>query len=71
MSLYALNAISPIDGRYKSKTRELSAYYSEAALIKYRLRIEVEYFISLCELPLPQLENFDTNLYEPIKENLS
>ena len=68
MSLYALNAISPVDGRYQSKTKELSSYYSEAALIKYRLRVEVEYFISLCELPLPQLENFDAKLYEPLRK---
>ena len=68
MSLYALNAISPVDGRYQSKTKELSSYYSEAALINYRLRVEVEYFISLCELPLPQLENFDTKLYEPLRK---
>ena len=68
MSLYALNAISPIDGRYQSKTKELSFYYSEAALIKYRLRVEVEYFISLCELPLPQLENFDAKVYEPLRK---
>ena len=68
MSLYALNAISPIDGRYQSKTKELSSYYSEAALVKYRLRVEVEYFISLCELPLPQLENFDAKLYQPLKK---
>lgn len=68
MSLYALNAISPVDGRYHSKTKELSSYYSEAALIKYRLRVEVEYFISLCELPLPQLEKFDAKLYEPLRK---
>tara|TARA_B100000900_G_scaffold403637_1_gene410954 strand:- start:255 stop:1607 length:1353 start_codon:yes stop_codon:yes gene_type:complete len=68
MSLYALNAISPVDGRYQSKTKELSSYYSEAALINYRLRVEVEYFISLCELPLPQLENFDAKLYEPLRK---
>ena len=68
MSLYALNAISPVDGRYQSKTKELSSYYSEAALIKYRLRVEVEYFISLCELPLPQLENFDVKLYESLRK---
>ena len=68
MSLYALNAISPIDGRYQSKTKELSSYYSEAALIKYRIRVEVEYFISLCELPLPQLENFDAKLYQPLRK---
>ena len=68
MSLHALNAISPVDGRYQSKTKELSSYYSEAALIKYRLRVEVEYFISLCELPLPQLENFDAKLYKPLRK---
>ena len=68
MSLHALNAISPVDGRYQSKTKELSLYYSEAALIKYRLRVEVEYFISLCELPLPQLEKFDAKLYEPLRK---
>lgn len=68
MSLYALNAISPVDGRYQSKTKELSSYYSEAALIKYRLRVEVEYFISLCELPLPQLENFDGKRYESLRK---
>jgi len=68
MSLSALTAISPIDGRYHNKADELSAYYSEAALIKYRLRIEVEYFISLCELPLPQLENFDTVLFGALRD---
>ena len=68
MSLNALNAISPIDGRYKSKARELSAYYSEAALIKYRLRIEVEYFISLCKATPSSMENFDTNLYEDLRK---
>ena len=68
MSLYSLNAISPIDGRYQSKTKELSSYYSEAALIKYRLRVEVEYFISLCKLPLPQLEKFDAKLFEILRK---
>ena len=68
MSLYALNAISPLDGRYQSKIKELSSYYSEAALIKYRLRVEVEYFISLCELPLPQLKKFDAKLYETLRK---
>ena len=68
MSLSALTAISPIDGRYHSKANELSAFYSEAALIKYRLRVEVEYFISLCELPLPQLENFDSDLYDSLRD---
>ena len=54
-----LNAVSPIDGRYQQQTQELSAYFSEAALMKYRLIVEVEYFISLCELPLPQLKEVD------------
>ena len=58
MSLNSLTAISPIDGRYKSKTERLKNYFSESALIKYRVLIEVEYFISLCELPLPQLKKF-------------
>ena len=68
MSLSALTAISPIDGRYHKKANELSTFYSEAALIKYRLRVEVEYFISLCELPLPQLEDFDSNLYGSLRD---
>lgn len=68
MSLSALTAISPIDGRYHSKANEFSAFYSEAALIKYRLRVEVEYFISLCELPLPQLEDFNSDLYGSLRD---
>ena len=68
MSLSALNAISPIDGRYHSKTKELSAYYSESALIKYRLQVELEYFIALCELPLPQLEKFNTDLFGSLRK---
>jgi adenylosuccinate lyase len=63
MSLTALTAISPIDGRYQSKTTELGNFYSEAALIKYRVKVEIEYFIGLCEIPLPQLENFDKSLF--------
>ncbi len=59
MSLTSLNAIAPIDGRYHLQTQELSAYFSEKALIKYRVLVEVEYFISLCELPLLQLSDFD------------
>ena len=58
MSPNSLTAISPIDGRYSSKTEKLKNYFSESALIKYRVLIEVEYFISLCELPLPQLKSF-------------
>jgi adenylosuccinate lyase len=60
MQLSELNAVSPIDGRYRSKTASLSPYFSEEALIKYRVQIEVEYFIALCELPLPQLAAIDT-----------
>lgn len=60
MSLNQLNAISPIDGRYGHKTSSLRAYFSEEALMKYRVQVEIEYFIALCELPLPQLANFDS-----------
>ena len=59
MNLNSLTAISPIDGRYRSKTVELDDFFSEYALIRYRVMVEVEYFIALCELPLPQLEDFD------------
>ena len=59
MNLSPLTAISPIDGRYRSKTVELDDFFSEFALIRYRVMVEVEYFISLCELPLPQLEKFN------------
>jgi len=62
-----LTAISPIDGRYQNKTQELSAYFSEFALIKYRVQVEVEYFIALCELPLPQLNGFDTHNVERLR----
>ena len=58
MELSLLSAISPIDGRYRGKTKSLAGYFSEYALIKYRVRVEIEYFIALCELPLPQLEGF-------------
>ncbi|MGC6469942.1 MAG: adenylosuccinate lyase [Flavobacteriales bacterium] len=74
MSFSPLTTISPIDGRYQSKTSELSEFYSESALIKYRLRVEIEYFIALCELPLPQLEKFDSKLYHKLRliyENFS
>ena len=53
--LNELTAISPVDGRYRNKTEKLADYFSEQALIRYRIRVEVEYFIALCELPLPQL----------------
>lgn len=67
MLLTALNAISPIDGRYRSKTKSLAPYFSEEALIKYRVQVEIEYFISLCELPLPQLVDFNPSLFEELR----
>lgn len=67
MKLDALTAVSPIDGRYRSKTQDLASYFSEYALIKYRVRVEIEYFITLCELPLPQLESFDSSLFETLR----
>ena len=67
MQLSELNAVSPIDGRYRNKTVSLSPYFSEEALIKYRVLIEIEYFISLCELPLPQLSNVDSNIFESLR----
>ena len=63
----SLNAISPIDGRYRSKVDALASYFSEGALIRYRVRVEIEYFITLCELPLPQLAAFDHNLFERLR----
>ena len=68
MNLDLLTAISPIDGRYRNKTQALADYFSEYALIRYRVRVEIEYFISLCELPLPQLEQFDHNLFERLRD---
>ena len=68
MNLNLLTAISPIDGRYRSKTDQLGNYFSEYALIRYRIRVEIEYFISLCELPLPQLADFNHSLFEPLRD---
>ena len=68
MDLNSLNAISPIDGRYRNKTEALAAYFSEEALINYRVKVEIEYFIALCELPLPQLAHFDKNNYEGLRK---
>ena len=62
-----LTAISPIDGRYHSKTKQLSQYFSEEALIKYRVKVEVEYFIALCELPLPQLKDVDHSVFSDLR----
>ncbi len=67
MNLDLLTAISPIDGRYRGKTESLAEYFSEYALIRYRVRVEIEYFIALCELPLPQLSSFDKSLFETLR----
>ena len=67
MTLNALTAVSPIDGRYHGKTEGLSDYFSEYALIKYRVRVEIEYFIMLCELPLPQLKDFNHDLFPRLR----
>jgi len=64
----SLNAISPIDGRYRRQVDMLGANFSEAALIRYRVRVEIEYFIALCELPLPQLASFDKSLYPQLRD---
>lgn len=68
MTLTPLSAISPIDGRYRNTTAELAAYFSEYALIKYRVFVEIEYFIALCEHPLPQLQKFDKNVAEKLRD---
>ncbi len=67
MELSSLNAISPIDGRYRDKVENLAPFFSEEALIKYRVRVEIEYFIALCKIPLPQLSDFDNNLFEALR----
>ena len=67
MSLTQLNAISPIDGRYRNKIAKLANYFSEEALIKYRVRVEIEYFIALCEIPLPQLVSFNKDLFSALR----
>lgn len=68
MELNALTAISPVDGRYRNTTDELSEYFSEYALIRYRILVEIEYFIALCELPLPRLKNVDPESYGSLRE---
>ena len=67
MKLNALTAISPVDGRYRRAGKELASYFSEYALIRYRVRVEVEYFITLCEIPLPQLKDIDKSLYPALR----
>ena len=68
MSNSSLNAISPIDGRYSSKTSELNKFFSEKALMKYRLIVEIEYFISLCEFDIPELQGFDSSKFELLRK---
>ena len=67
MNLNALTAISPVDGRYRKSGKELAGYFSEYALIQYRVRVEIEYFIALCALPLPQLKNIDKSIYTSLR----
>ncbi|CAL2079533.1 adenylosuccinate lyase [Tenacibaculum sp. 190524A05c] len=68
MSLTTLNAISPIDGRYRNKVDQLTNYFSEEALIRYRVKVEIEYFIALCEIPLPQLQDINTDLFPELRK---
>ena len=68
MNITQLNAISPIDGRYRNKVAQLANYFSEEALIKYRVLVEIEYFIALCEIPLPQLDGFDKTIFPELKK---
>jgi len=68
MSLNELNAISPIDGRYRNKVAKLADFYSEESLIKYRVKVEIEYFIALCEIPLPQLQDFNAALFSELRK---
>ncbi|MFD0991276.1 adenylosuccinate lyase [Mariniflexile jejuense] len=67
MPLSSLNAISPIDGRYRSKVNELAPFFSEEALIKYRVLVEIEYFIALCEIPLPQLKGVNASVFDDLR----
>ncbi len=67
MELTPLSATSPIDGRYRNKTEELADFFSEYALFKYRVKVEIEYFIALCELPLPGLEDFEPDYFEKLR----
>jgi len=67
MEMSFLKAVSPVDGRYRKATEKLGDYFSEGALIRYRLLAEVEYFIALCNLPLPQLRGFNRTLFESLR----
>ena len=68
MDNHALLAVSPIDGRYSRQTEPLRDYFSEYALIKYRVRVEIEYFIALCQIPLPQLADFDSSKFDALRD---
>lgn len=68
MNINTLSSISPVDGRYRNKTDELAGYFSECALIKYRTRVEIEYFVELCLLPLPQLAQFDKKYFPDLRK---
>ena len=68
MSNNALMAVSPIDGRYQKQVAELGQYFSEYALIRYRIRVEIEYFIALCNIPLPQLEGFNKENFAALRD---
>ena len=70
MELNDLTAISPIDGRYRSKVKGLAPYFSELALIRYRVKVEILYFIALCEHPLPQLQNVDKSVFIVSKKSM-
>jgi len=67
MNLSSLTSISPVDGRYRNKTEAYSAYFSEFALIRYRVKVEVEYFIALCEIPLPQLAAVPNDVFPQLR----
>ncbi len=67
MEISPITATSPIDGRYRNKTEELADYFSEYALFKYRVKVEIEYFIALCELPLPGLEDFESSHFDKLR----
>lgn len=67
MALNSLNAISPIDGRYRNKVENLAPFFSESALIKYRVKVEIEYFIALCQIPLPQLKEFNSDFFPDLR----
>lgn len=71
MQLNSLHTISPVDGRYHNQTSELAAYFSEAALIRYRIRVETEYFIALCNIPLPQLANFPKKSFADLRKRMT